>query len=383
MEDNKPDWLLQMEGILEALNEGVLITDDCNRILFANECMSQMTRFAPQEVLGRTPACFYEGADLEFLSQQIARSEQHGRNRFEFHVPRADGEHVPVVISTRVIEDPDGRRFAVVTFTDITEQKRAEQQLREANAQLEERQRQIEMELALASRVQQSLAPQGQRWGRVVVEAYYMPVRTIGGDFGLVTPLGDGQLNLLVCDVSGHGIGSALVANRIYTETMSLLERRAELGDMLRRLNRFVLHQIRMTGFFFTMAAARLDENGRRVTFAAGGHPPAMWLSAGGECQLLEARSAVLGALEDAVASDPALEVELNPGDRVMLYTDGLTDVFDRRGEILGVEGLQEIVRRAAEKPIGEMKQDILDQIALWRHGPLTDDMSLVLFEVC
>jgi len=383
VEVEKPEWLTQMEGILEALNEGVLIVDDCNRMLFVNEPLAQMTGFSRGEILGRTPAHFYSGDDLAFLNQQITRGEEMGRNRFEFYLLRADGENVPVVVSSRVIEDPEGRRFAIVTFTDITEQKRAEQQLKQANAQLEKRQSEIETELALASRVQQSLAPQGLRWGRVAVETYYLPVRTIGGDFGVVSPLGDGQLNVILCDVSGHGIGSALVANRIYSETMSLLERNTELGNLLRRLNQFVLGQIRMTGFCFSLAAARLVDGGRRMAYAAAGHPPVIWLSPGGDYRLLEARSTLLGCLEDAVAPEPTQQIELNPGDRLAFYTDGLTDVFDHRGEILGVEGLQEIVRGAARKPMAEMKQAILDQVAAWRDGPITDDMSLVLVELC
>jgi PAS domain S-box-containing protein len=382
VEDAKPEWLVQMEGILEALNEGVLIVDDCNRMLFANEPFVEMSGFARGEILGRTPAHFYAGEDLEFLNRQIARGEELGHNRFEFYVGRPDGERVPVVISSRVIEDPDGRRFAVVTFTDITEQKRTEEQLKQANQQLEARQKEIEDDLALASRVQQSLAPQGLRWGRIAVETYYMPVRTIGGDFGVVSPLGDGQLNLVLCDVSGHGIGAALMANRIYTETMSLLEPGVELGDLLRRLNHFVLRQIRMSGFCFSLAAARWAAGGRRMSFAFAGHPPAFWLSPGGECRLLGPQSAVLGCLEEAVAQEPTQEIELSPGDRLAFYTDGLTDVFDQRGEILGIEGFEEIVRTAARRPMEEMKQSILDQVAAWREGPVTDDISLVLVEL-
>jgi len=56
--------------------------------------------------------------------------------------------------------------------------------------------------------------------------------------------------------------------------------------------------------------------------------------------------------------------------------------VFDHRGEMLGVEGLEEVVRRAAKKPLAEMKPAILDGVAAWRHGPLTDDISLVLVEL-
>ncbi|MBI1749696.1 MAG: SpoIIE family protein phosphatase [Acidobacteria bacterium] len=382
MDLNKPDWLLQMEGILETLNEGVLIVDDCNKIVFVNECMAQMAGYAAAEVLGRPAACFYEGDDRAFIMQQIARSEREGHNRYEFYVPRRDATRIPVIISSRIIEDPDGRVFAVVTFTDITDQKRAEEKLRDANAQLEKRAREIEAELQLATRVQQSLAPKCIRWGRVAVETAYFPVSTIGGDFGLVTPLDDGHLNLLVCDVSGHGIGSALIANRIYSETMSLLERRVDVGQMLHQLNRFVVQQIRVGGFFFTMAVARLSDHGARMSFAAGGHPPAIWLSPSGEARLLESRGTVLGMLDEAIPGDAAQEFDLAPGERLVLYTDGLTEVWNQQEEMLGMDGFLQIVRRNTRLPLPEMKQAILRDVEAFRHGPATDDISLVLLEV-
>jgi len=382
VEGTKPEWLVQMEGILEALNEGVIIFDDCHVCLYANDCMTEMTGFSREEMAGRPPAQFYAGEDLVFIMKQISKSEQLGRNRYEFYVPRKEGGRVPAIISARTIEDPDGRHFAVVTFTNISEQKRAEAELRAANEQLEKRQREIEAELALASRVQQSLAPRCIRWGGVAVETVYQPAHSIGGDFGLVVPRGDESLTLLVCDVSGHGISSALVANRIYTETISLLERRAAVGEILRRLNELVLRQIGSAGFFFTLAAAQLGPRGRRMHFAGAGHPPTMWVTPGGEARLLEAKSAILGALEDAVASEPVVEVDLDPGDRIALYTDGLTEVFDQHGEMLGIEGLREIIRANARKPLAEMKQSVLDQVSAFRHGPHTDDISLVLVEI-
>jgi len=78
----------------------------------------------------------------------------------------------------------------------------------------------------------------------------------------------------------------------------------------------------------------------------------------------------------------PILRSSLSAGDRLAFYTDGLTEVFDQRGEMLGVPGLQEIMSRHARKPLGGMKQAILDDVAAWRHGPHTDDISLVLLEV-
>ena len=236
--------------------------------------------------------------------------------------------------------------------------------------------------MKLAARVQQSLAPKSLVWGGVRVETFYHPVRTIGGDFGLVSSLDDRYLNLLVCDVSGHGIGSALVANRIYTEMMTQLRAGSALDTMLTQLNRFVMHNIGSSVFFFTVAAARIDRPGRRMIFAGAGHPPAMIAHDGAEPRLLESRSMVLGALPDAVDAEATLDVDLQSGDRVVLYTDGITDVFNSNGEMLGVEGVQKIVRETSLLPFNEMKKGILDGVAQWREGPPTDDVSLVLVEV-
>jgi sigma-B regulation protein RsbU (phosphoserine phosphatase) len=75
-------------------------------------------------------------------------------------------------------------------------------------------------------------------------------------------------------------------------------------------------------------------------------------------------------------------EIELTSGDRLVLYTDGFTEVFNERDEMLGEEGLAELVRQSAKLTLQEMKQALLDGVAAWRHGPHTDDMSLVIVEL-
>jgi PAS domain S-box-containing protein len=377
-----PEWLQQVGGLFESLNEGVMITDECHRIVFLNSCLEEMIGRTSSEMVGCESSQFYTPEEFVLLSKEIERGEVSGRNRFEFVLPHLDGSRVPVIISARRIEDPDGRTFAIVTVSDISDQKNAEAQLRLANTKLAERQQEIEEDLALAARVQQSLAPQSLVWGNLRVDSYFHPVRTIGGDFGLVSALDDNHLSLLVCDVSGHGIGSALVANRIYAETITQLRTQSGLGSILQHLNRFVMQNIGSSVFFFTLAAARVTRDGRRMVFAGAGHPPGMIVRAGESPRLLESRSMVLGALSEAVGPEATLDVELDPGDRIVLYTDGITDVFDTRGEMLGVEGVEQFVRETARLPFGEMKQGLLDRVAEWRDGPTTDDVSIVLAEI-
>jgi PAS domain S-box-containing protein len=376
-----PDWLRQMESILEELNEGVVIVDNQLRIVFANEALIRLGGYERGELQGRTPEAIFPPEDVPYIMRQHEAGQRFGRHRHEFYLPRKDGQKIRAIFSGRVIQGPDEQEYVLLIVTDISAQKRIEEQLRESNALLGKRQREIEAELSLAARVQQSLAPRSLVWSDVAVEAYYSPARTIGGDFGVILPHGDERLNLLVCDVSGHGIGSALVANRIYSENLHELERNTGPGSLLRHLHHFVHDRIAPDGFYFTMAAGCFVQRGRRMTFAAAGHPPAMLVSGGG-LRLLNSQGGILGCLAENAPSESADEIDLTSGDRLVLYTDGLIEAFNQNEEMLGVEGLEDLVRQSAKRALPEMRQAILDGVTAWRHGPLADDLSLVIVEL-
>ena len=381
MSELQPEWIAQVEDVLETLNQGVIIADECPRVVYTNSVFREMVGRNNDELVGQHVKDLFPSEDLPWLLHQIEVGRTQGHNRFEFYLPQVSGDRLPVVIAARQLEDPDGRIFSVVTFTDITEQKSAEMELRRANTLLEARERDMEEDLLLAARVQESLAPRGLTWAGASVETYYQAARKIGGDYGVVAP-GDDDLTLVVCDVSGHGIGSALVANRIYTETISLIESGAGLAPMFQQLNRFVLQNLGSSVMYFTLAAARLRRGGRSLEFCGAGHPPAILLRPGEAPQFLRSASTILGCFKDAVSQEPTVEMALEAGDRVMLYTDGFTETFNSRREMLGVEGLAEIAREVSALPLSEMKQRILDRVAAWRDGPAADDMSLILVEV-
>jgi serine phosphatase RsbU (regulator of sigma subunit) len=337
--------------------------------------------YSREEIRGRTPDAIFPAKDIPYLLRQHESGHLYGRSRSEFYLPRKNGERIPAIFSGRSIQGPDGQEYVLLIVTDISAQKRIEEQLRESNAQLEKRQMEIEAELSLAARVQQSLAPQNLVWNDVSVETYYNPARTIGGDFGVVFPHGDDVLTILMCDVSGHGIGSALMANRIYSETLHQLERKVGPDTLLRHVHDFVHDRIATDGFYFTMAAMRFSRCGRRATFAAAGHPPAMLVSSGG-VRLLESQNGILGCLAETAPTESVDEIELTSGDRLILYTDGLVEVFNHEEEMLGVEGFSQLVLDSAKRKLPEMRQAILDGVAAWSHGPLVDDVSLVIVEV-
>jgi PAS domain S-box-containing protein len=220
-------WLDQITGVLETLNQGVIINDEQRRVVFANSLFLEMIKLKAEQLLGRAITELFPTEDVTRLVEFIGRRETQGRAQYEFYIPQSDGGRLPVAVTARQVRPFHGQAFSIVTATDISELKRAEWDLRQANTLLLARQRQMEEELRLAERVQQSLTPKSLTWGRFSVEAYYRPAWSIGGDYGLVRPSSD-CLDVLVCDVSGHGISSALIANRIYSETMAQIESGAE-----------------------------------------------------------------------------------------------------------------------------------------------------------
>lgn len=109
--------------------------------------------------------------------------------------------------------------------------------------------------------------------------------------------------------------------------------------------------------------------------------PPAILVS-NGNLRRLESRNGILGCLSETTPSEPSIEVELSPGDRLILYTDGLVEGFNSLDEMLRVEGLEDLVLQSATLPLADMQKKILDGAAAWSHGPLADAVSLVIVEV-
>ena len=106
---------------------------------------------------GRAPDAIFPATDIPYIMRQNESGHRYGRSRSEFYLPRKNGEKIPAIFSGRVIQGPDGQEYVLLIVTDISAQKRVEKQLR--NPMQEKRQNEMETELALAARVQQSLAP--------------------------------------------------------------------------------------------------------------------------------------------------------------------------------------------------------------------------------
>jgi sigma-B regulation protein RsbU (phosphoserine phosphatase) len=129
--------------------------------------------------------------------------------------------------------------------------------------------------------------------------------------------------------------------------------------------------------------AAQLSRDARGLEFAGAGQPPAMIVQPGQKPRLLESRNAALGLLADAVDGEGAIEVPIQAGDRLVIYTDGFAESFNSQADVLGVDGFSKIVCETANLSLLNMEQEIIDRVAVWRGRPADDDMSLSVAKCC
>jgi len=212
-------------------------------------------------------------------------------------------------------------------------------ELAEKNAALEQAQAQIKAELELARAVQTAILPATfPRTARCDGAARMVPATTMCGDFYDFIELADGRLGLVIADVSGHGVPAAFFMAVARTSLRDVAAHHADPGACLAQANRALCGQNPMD-LFVTVFYCVLDPRTGLVRYANGGHNPPYLRRAGGQIETLDGRGGlVLGVMPEVEFPDHT--VQLHPGDRLLLYTDGVTEAFSPTHEAYGSERL-------------------------------------------
>jgi serine phosphatase RsbU (regulator of sigma subunit) len=262
----------------------------------------------------------------------------------------------------------------------LLEQQEHERQLAEARERWEvERLRQ---EIRLARQVQQKLFPAAPLplAGFDVSGASY-PAEATGGDYFDYVPMRDGGLGLVIGDVSGHGFGPALLMAELRAYLRAFLLTRADVGDILSLLNR-TLAEDAPEGHFATLLIARLDLASRSFVYASAGHTPAYLLGRDGSVKaVLRATGMPLAVLPegDFTASPPQ---PLEPGDCLLLLTDGIVEAHGTDGALFGTERVLDVVRAHRGRPAREIVDALYAAVrAFCGERAQLDDMTAIVIK--
>ncbi|MFD1511629.1 PP2C family protein-serine/threonine phosphatase [Lacimonas salitolerans] len=252
----------------------------------------------------------------------------------------------------------------------------------------------IDRDLVQARKIQESLVPDRFcAFGRSQVSMLLKPCGHVGGDLvGLFCP-GENRIGVYSIDVSGHGITSALMTARLasylsgrFLDQNIALQRRLERffvmrppGEVARDLNDRLLADAGVEEYF-TMVYATVDLRSGHVRMVQAGHPHPVIQRAQGTVEFAGQGGLPIGLLPGADYT--CFDLRLNPGDRLLLYSDGFTESEDGTGAMLGEEGLVSMLT----DQVGRSGPEVLDDM-FWAlshregGGPMADDVSAVLLE--
>lgn len=243
-----------------------------------------------------------------------------------------------------------------------------------------ERQREMELmeqELNTAARIQTSLLPATlpEEPGYEIF-ATQTPSRQVGGDLYEVARRPDGRLTVVVGDVSGKGMGAALLMSNVSASLRVLNEEGLALAHLMRRLNQQVFRSTATT-HFVTLFLGFLDGPEGRLDYVNGGHNPPLLLLPDGTMRELESTGLPVGLFDDGRFETAA--TDLPPGSLLCVFSDGITEAA-RDEDFFGEERLAAALRARFDLPLAEISAGVLDELNRFlAGGPAGDDMTLLL----
>ena len=244
--------------------------------------------------------------------------------------------------------------------------------------------RRLSQELSIANRIQSTLLPDNlpaDGWLRAAAAS--RPCFQVGGDYYDLMQAAPGAWCVVVADVAGKGVSAALLASLLQgafsiAALFTGAGYEAGIAEILTLVNRYMFERSR-TGDFATVFYCTLQEDGL-LRWANAGHCPALLLRAGGELVSLHASGVPVGLFPGSVFDEE--EIQLQPGDKLVLYTDGVTEAENGAREAFGCGRLEKLVCRHQAASAGQLHQAVLDAVSTFTAGlPQKDDATLVVLE--
>jgi sigma-B regulation protein RsbU (phosphoserine phosphatase) len=232
----------------------------------------------------------------------------------------------------------------------------------------------IQKELELARSIQLSILPAAFPDSKHFrVAARYVPMTSVAGDLYDFLVAGDDEAGLLIADVSGHGVPAALIASMVKMAAISQRPNAANPAQLLTGMNAALCGNTQ--GQFVTAAYAYLDARAGELRYAAAGHPAMLLLRDGNVTEVVE-NGMILAALDGASYTQAVLQ--LRPGDRLMLYTDGLLEARDAEGALFGGDLLSAALRRTAGASPSGAADGLIAQVQAWARSQ-DDDLTVLI----
>jgi serine phosphatase RsbU (regulator of sigma subunit) len=247
------------------------------------------------------------------------------------------------------------------------------------NARLVERERErqrLEQEINIARDIQQALLPRDFReFPHLAVNGYNLPCLSVGGDYFDVFPLSDNRTAFLIADVSGKGLGDALLTTMLQG-ALSGMTLGTDPARVFNHVNRFLCSHAEV-GRYATMFFGILDQDGH-LEFINAGHPSPFLIRRGVAEEAFTEGSYPVGLVPEAEYTAACLKLE--PGDTLVLFSDGVTEAMDPDDQFFGVPRLKQVLTGLTECPLEQIQKCILESVENFTRGAhQADDLTLLV----
>ncbi len=287
---------------------------------------------------------------------------------------RCSGGDFPAEITIRIVS-LHRTSYGVAVARDITERLRAEKVMLENSRMLRD--------MELARQIQLSLLPDAPpQVPGVQLAGTCLPATHVGGDYYDYYLRETGMLDLVVADVSGHSIGAALMTAEARSMLRARLGASTGTGEVLAYLNDILYDDLNRSGLFITLFYVSYDPVRRLLSYANAGHvSPLLLRPSEISCRKLDAEGLILGVRKKESYEEKELQME--PGDLLVLYTDGITEAQNSAGELFGFGRLCSTVSAISSRPAEEVIGGILHEVAAFAGTTaLEDDVTMIVMKV-
>lgn len=237
----------------------------------------------------------------------------------------------------------------------------------------------LKVDLEAAAAVQTNLLPPSAHFGNVAFYSFFQPSRYIAGDTYDVVRRPDGRIDFFEIDVAGHGAPAALISVASHHSiSQASLQRNA--GNGLAELVAAINADWPESFPYFTMILGEIDPSAQRGRLVQAGHPPPLLIGRDGRVRALGDGGLPVGILRHATYDE--IVFDFAPGDRLLLYSDGLVEAEDAEGRFFSQERLEELVRTHARISTPVLLDAINQALRSWRgSGTLDDDVTVLILE--
>jgi sigma-B regulation protein RsbU (phosphoserine phosphatase) len=277
---------------------------------------------------------------------------------------------VPMILANAV-----GMFIFAFMITNLIKERQTKKERDKLHAQLERKKKELE----IAHQIQESFLPHTIPYiENYQLAASSIPAQEVGGDFYDFIPISGKQTGLTIGDVSGKGIPAALFMAFSRTLLRAKACRNPGVGRMIESVNNFINEEPH-SDMFVTLFYGVLDDENNKLTFVNAGHnPPLLWKNETKDIIKLSTGGVVLGAMKGLKMDEKTINID--PGDLLVLYTDGVTEAVNKQEAQFGEEHLIKLIQKNHNLQVEDLKNKIIDEVYDFASGtPQADDITLLV----